>query len=172
MKNLIISMTPWNIVSRIISITKEIYLFFSYLKTINDITPELEERGIFKASKYSLIKAINLKAETLLLANSLEKDMNEEEIKELHKLELSFISREISKYNDVFITHGIIELIKTKAERVRNKDYYGYMVEISYNWTKANLYQVLRIIFQISIWVILLYLIPYATIIEYCVSAF
>ena len=161
-------MYPWNILSRVILIIKEFYLFFSYLKTIKQMNSELEERGIVKASRYSLVKAVNLKVETLLLANSLEKDMNKDETEELQKLELSFVSREISKYNDIFITHGIIELIKTKAERVRNKDYYGYMVEISYNWNNATLYQVLRTIFQISIWTLLLYLIPYTTIIGYC----
>jgi len=165
-------MYPWNILSRVILIIKEFYLFFSYLKTIKQMNSELEERGIVKASRYSLVKAVNLKVETLLLANSLEKDMNKDETEELQKLELSFVSREISKYNDIFITHGIIELIKTKAERVRNKDYYGYMVEISYNWNNATLYQVLRTIFQISIWTLLLYLIPYTTIIGYCISAF
>jgi hypothetical protein len=172
MKKIVTSMYPWNILSRFILIVKELYFFFSYLKTIKQINPELEEMGIVKASRYSLVKAVNLKVETLLLANSIESDMNKDETEELQKLELSFVSREISKYNDIFITHGIIELIKTKAERVKNKDYYGYMVEIHYNWNNATLYQFLRIIFQISIWTLLLYLIPYTTIIKYCISAF
>lgn len=172
MKKLILSLSPLNIFSRIISIPKEIYLFFYYVKTLKKIKPILDEKRIIKSSWFSLIKAINLKAETLLLANKPESDMSEEDQDELRKLELSFISREIAKHNDIFIESGIIELIKTKASRIKDKDYYGYMVEISYNWKKAKLYEVVRLLFQLSVWIVTLVNMPYIAIYDYIVSYF
>lgn len=172
MKNLIISLNPVNIFKRVISISKELYMFLLYVKALNAIEPELEESRIVKASKFSLIKAINLKPETLLLANKLESDMDKEDKKELHKLELSFVGREIAKYNDIFINSGIIELIKTKATRVKDSEYYGYIVTISYNWKKAKLYEIIRLLFQISIWVIIFVNIPYIDLYNYIMSQF
>jgi hypothetical protein len=172
MKKLIISLNPVNIFKRVISISKELYMFLLYIKALNEIEPELEESRIVKASKFSLIKAINLKPETLLLANKLESDMDKEDKKELHKLELSFVGREIAKYNDIFINGGIIELIKTKATRIKDNEYYGYMVTISYNWKKAKLYEIIRLLFQISIWVIILVNIPYINLYNYIMSRF
>ena len=115
MKKLILSLSPVNIIKRLILIIKEISMFVSYVKTINNMEKELEDSKIVKFSRHSLGKAINLKPETLLLASKHESDMTDEEKKELNKLELSFISKEISKHNDIFINNGIIELIKTKA---------------------------------------------------------
>ena len=172
MKNLIISLSPINIFRRLISISKEIYLFFVYVKSLKGIQKELAERRIVKSSRFSLLKAINLKPETLLLANKLESEMSDDDKEELKKLELSFISREIAKHNDLFMENGIIELIKTKANRVKDKDYYGYMVTITYNWKKARLYEVLRLLLHISMWVTLLVNIPYSSIYNYIVSFF
>ena len=172
MKKLILRLNPVDIFSRIISISKEIYLFFYYIKTLKKIRPELKEKKIVRSSWFSLVKAVNLKAETLLLANKPESDMDDEDKNELRKLELSFIGREIAKHNDIFIENGIIELIKTKADRVKNKDYYGYMVEISYNWKKAKPYEVIKLVFQLSIWIAVLVNIPYVAIYDYLVSYF
>lgn len=172
MKKLILSLSPRNIFSRIFSISKEIYFFFYYIRVLKKIKPELDRSRIVQSSWFSLIKAVNLKAETLLLANKPESEMDEDEKNELHKLELSFISREIAKHNDVFVENGVIELIKSKANRVKNKDYYGYMVEISYNWKSSSLYEVIRLLFQLSIWVFALINIPYISVYNYIVSLF
>ena len=87
----------------------------SYVKSIRLIEKDLEERKIFKYSWFSYVKAINLKAETLSLVNKPYNELDKDEKKELEKLELSFISREISKYNDIFLSSNLIELIKTST---------------------------------------------------------
>ena len=161
MKKLLTSLNPINIVKRFILIIKECIFFISYMKTLKNMEKELEDSNIVRLSRYSLGKAINLKPETLLLANKHESEMTSDEKKELNKLELSFIGREISKHNDIFINNGIIELIKTKANRIKNNDYYGYIVEISYNWNHAKPYEVVKVIFQLSIWITVFSLLPY-----------
>jgi hypothetical protein len=172
MKTLIKSMNTYNIIIRIINLLKELFLFISYVKGIRSLETRLEERNIFKYSWFSYIKAVNLKAETLSLANKPYEELDKDEKKELEKLELSFISREISKYNDIFIESNLIELIKTNANRIKDKDFYGYMVIIAFNWNHMTLYNSLRIIFQSIIWVIILTHIPYSTIYNYVMSFF
>jgi len=170
MKSLIISLSPRNMLSRLVLIIKEIYFFFMYIKAIRGMESELEESRIVRSSRYSFIKAINLKPETLLLANKHESEMSEDDKKELKKLELSFVSREIAKHNDIFISSGIIELIKTNATRIKDDEYYGYMVYITYNWKNAKLYEVLRLLFQISVWVTIFVNIPYIQLYNYLIS--
>jgi len=172
MKNLIISLSPLNITRRIVYVIKELYMFFFYVRTMSNIKQELKNNKIVKYSWFSYVKAVNLKAETLSLMNKPEHDLDENEKAELDKLELSFISREISKYNDIFISSGTIELIKTTAIRVKDNDFYGYMVEISFKWNNAKLYQILRLLFQVSIWIILLSFLPYNSIYKYIVQFF
>lgn len=172
MKKLILSLSPVNIIKRLILIIKEISMFISYVKTINNMEKELEDSKIVRFSRYSLGKAINLKPETLLLANKHESDMTDEEKKELNKLELSFISKEISKHNDIFINNEIIELIKTKANRIKDNDYYGYIVEISYNWNHAKPYKVVKLLFHILVLSTILAIIPYKAIYEFVLSQF
>jgi hypothetical protein len=172
MKNLLRSLGPLNIIRRLILMVKEFYFFFVYKKSLKKLEPQLKERNIVKSSNSSLIKSVNLKPETLLLANKAEAGMSDDDKNELKKLELSFVSKEIAKQNDIFIEEGVIELIKTEATRVKTSDYYGYLVEISFKWKDAKLYQVLRVIFQLSLWIVGLLLIPYKTIFNYVVSLF
>ncbi len=172
MKKLFKSISPINIIRRLFKIIQEFYLFLFYIKKVRSLGQELLDNKIMKYSWFSYVKAINLKAETLSLVNKPYHELDEDEKKELEKLELSFISREISKYNEIFILSGIIELIKTKANRVKDNDFYGYMVEISFNWKNASLYQCLRLLFQLSIWIVILIYIPYNLLYEYLVSFF
>lgn len=172
MKNILISISPINIVRRIIYMIREFYLFIFYIRKLKTIESELDSNKIFKYSWFSYVKAINLKAETLSLVNKPYEELEEDQKKELEKLELSFISREISKHNDIFIKADIIELIKTKAVRVKDSDFYGYMVEISFNWKNASLYHFLRTFFHMIIWTLIILMLPYNFIYEYVISFF
>jgi len=172
MKTLLKSINPYNIIIRTVNLLKELFLFISYVKSMRSLETKLEERNIFKYSWFSYIKAVNLKAETLSLANKPYDELDKDEKKELEKLELSFISREISKYNDIFVESNLIELIKTNANRIKDNDFYGYMVIIAFNWNHMTLYNSLKIIFQSTIWVIILTYLPYSTIYNYIMSFF
>jgi len=152
--------------------TKELIFFISYVRGVRKIELELESRNIFKYSWFSYVKAVNLKAETLSLMNKPEAELDKDEKKELEKLELSFVSREISKYNDIFLKNSLIELIKTKAERVKNSDFYGYMVIISFNWKEASLYNFLRTLLHFFILLVFFTILPYDAIYNYITSFF
>ena len=103
MKRILAYLNPAYRIKIIFRTIKEIYLFISYVKTINAMAQTLKSKGIMKDSKYTLVKGINLKAETLMYGGVGE---------ELERFEISFIGKEMSKYNEIFLENGILELIK------------------------------------------------------------
>ena len=135
MKRILTYLNPIYQIKTIFLTIKEIYLFISYVKTINAMGQTFKSKGIMKDSKYTLVKGINLKAETLMYGGVGE---------ELERFEISFIGKEMSKYNEIFLENGILELIKTKANRIKNDDFYGYLVSISFNYKYFTLYSILR----------------------------
>lgn len=157
MKRILNYINPVRQIKEIVLTIKEIFLFISYIKSINKLEPILKKDGIIKNSKYSLVKGINLKAETLLYGGTGE---------ELERFEISFIGKEMSKYNNIFLDEGILELIKTKANRVKNNDFYGYLVDISFNYKYLTLYSIMSKIVYITILVLLILNVPYGYIIS------
>jgi hypothetical protein len=129
MKNILKYIYPLYIIKRIYYSIKEIYFLSQYIKGIND----LDKSGILKEKGFTtkndiwrtLSKGINLKPETLLYGG---------EGKELERFELSFIGKEMSKHNELFLQKGILEFIKTRADRVKSEEYYGYVVNVMFNF--------------------------------------
>lgn len=157
MKRILAYLNPIYQIKTIILTIKEIYLFISYVKTINSMEKTFKSNGIMKDSKYTLVKGINLKAETLMYGGAGE---------ELERFEISFIGKEMSKYNDIFLENRILELIKTKANRIKNEDFYGYLVSISFNYKYFTLYSILSSILYVILMVLLFLNIPYGYIIS------
>lgn len=157
MKRILAYLNPIYQIKTIILTIKEIYLFISYVKTINSMEKTFKSNGIMKDSKYTLVKGINLKAETLMYGGVGE---------ELERFEISFIGKEMSKYNDIFLENRILELIKTKANRIKNEDFYGYLVSISFNYKYFTLYSILSSILYVILMVLLFLNIPYGYIIS------
>lgn len=157
MKRILAYLNPIYQIKTIILTIKEIYLFISYVKTINSMENTFKSNGIMKDSKYTLVKGINLKAETLMYGGVGE---------ELERFEISFVGKEMSKYNDIFLENRILELIKTKANRIKNEDFYGYLVSISFNYKYFTLYSILSSILYVILMVLLFLNIPYGYIIS------
>jgi len=157
MKRILTYLNPIAQVKEIYFIIKEILLFVSYANTIDNMETSLKKKGIVKATKFTLVKGINLKAETLMYGGKGE---------ELERFEISFIGKEMSKYNDMFMEAGILELIKTKANRIKNEDFYGYLVNISFNFKYITLYSILSVVLYLTMLTVIFVNIPYAYIIS------
>jgi hypothetical protein len=173
-KNFLVSILtyPLKIVKNIYLIFKEIYLFISYVKTINKLSDVLEKKGILRSrtSRFALVKGIELKPEILELEtdpDNIKRILDGEVTPDLERFEISFVGKEMSKYNDIFMQNGILELIKTKANRFYKKsEKYGYLVEISFNYNHLKLYSILVTLFNTAILTIIILLIPYQYIIS------
>ena len=164
---------PLKSVKNVYLIFKEIYLFISYVKTINKLNDALEKKGIIRSrtSKFSLVKGVELKPEILELEtdpDKIKRVLEGEVTPDLERFEISFVGKEMSKYNDIFMQHDILELIKTKANRLYKRgEKYGYLVEISFNFNYLKLYFVLSTLINIIIiFSLLLMLLPYQYIIS------
>ena len=51
-------------------------------------------------------------------------------------VELKLIGEKMGKYNDFFTKEGLLDSIKVDYDRVKNDDYYGYILKITYNFKK------------------------------------
>lgn len=133
---------------------KEIYYFFIYRKAIINLekTNVLKENGFWRNGLlYGLTYGVNLKSETLLLLSKPENEISLEEKSELEKLEKSFVGKEISKHNGIFMEKGILELMKTYAERWKTPDYYGYVVYLDFNFKEFSIYVLIWFLIYFSL---------------------
>jgi hypothetical protein len=150
MKALLKFINPIFIIKKLFLIIKEIYLFSIYRKSILELERVgiLKERGFYRNGiMFGLTYGVNLKAETLLYGG---------EGDDLKKFELSFIGKAIAKHNDIFINHNILELIKTRAERVKNLDYYGYIVHLDFAFKQVSTINIIWVISYLTFISILL----------------
>jgi hypothetical protein len=67
-------------------------------------------------------------------------------------VELKLISEKMNKYNDFLTKEGILDAIKVDYERIQNPDYYGYVLQISFNFIK---YRRSDLIYDISYFTII-----------------
>lgn len=51
-------------------------------------------------------------------------------------VELKMISEKMLKYTDYLTKQGIIDFIKVDYDRVKNDTFYGYVIQIGFNFTK------------------------------------
>jgi hypothetical protein len=51
-------------------------------------------------------------------------------------VELRLISEKMNKYNDFLTKEGILDSIKVDYERVQSDDFYGYILQIGYDFKK------------------------------------
>lgn len=98
--------------------------FAMYSKILDELEREgkLERIG-FKKEGSELYVGVNLNPELLMYT---------EDSKE--SVELKFVSDATKKYTKFLQNEGILDVIKADYERVFNDDFYGYIVQISYEY--------------------------------------
>ena len=105
----------------------ELSKYKTYKKIIFDLneTGKLEKIG-FKADKdANLYLGIDLNPELLLYSDSSQESV-----------ELKLISEKMNRYNDFLTKEGILDSITVDYERVKNDDFYGYVLQIGFNFSK------------------------------------
>jgi hypothetical protein len=96
------------------------YLF--YRKTIAILAKEglLQEKGMRTDWLKRVYFVINLLPETLLAGSDVE------------LLERSRVTEAIAERNQIFTKNGILEIIEADYRRIKNEDYYGYVIWVKY----------------------------------------
>ena len=113
----------------------------SHFRRYKSILEELDRDKKLEAMKMRLEKdklfiGVNLNPELLMYT-----DDSQESV------ELKFVSDAMKKYTDFLQKEGVLDSIKADYERVFNDEFYGYVVQVRYDFKK---YKKKRMIYDIS----------------------
>jgi hypothetical protein len=105
----------------------ELSKYRTYKKIITELNAigKLDEIGFRADENGNLYLGINLNPELLLYSETSQESV-----------ELKLVSEKMNKYNDFLTKEGILDSIKVDYERVQNEEFYGYILQISYNFVK------------------------------------
>jgi hypothetical protein len=85
---------------------------------------KLEKIGFKVDAGGNLYLGIDLNPELLLYSESSQESV-----------ELKLISEKMNRYNDFLTKEGILDSITVDYERVKNDDFYGYILQIGFNFS-------------------------------------
>lgn len=110
----------------------------TYKKIIFDLNAmgKLEQIGFKVDPDANLYLGIDLNPELLLYSETSQESV-----------ELKLISEKMNRYNDFLTKEGILDSIKVDYERVKNDDFYGYVLQIGFNFSN---YKKKDLIYSIS----------------------
>lgn len=86
---------------------------------------KLESLGIKVDPTSNMYIGIDLNPELLLYS-----DTSQEPV------ELKLVAEKMNKYNDFLTKEGILDSIRVDYERIQTEEYYGYVLQIGYNFIK------------------------------------
>lgn len=107
----------------------ELSKYRTYKKIIFDLNEmgKLDTIG-FKADKdANLYLGIDLNPELLLYSETSQESV-----------ELKLISEKMNRYNEFLTKEGLLDSITVDYERVKNDEFYGYVLQIGFNFSKYN----------------------------------
>lgn len=134
MKAILNLINPITFIVTAYNIIKELIEYRTYSQVIIRMQEEeiLERNGFKRGPLYSIVKGVNLRAET---------EMYPEEERE--GFELGFVAAEMKKYNELLMKEGILNMVTTETERVHTQDYHGYTVNIWYDFKHTKFTSIL-----------------------------
>jgi hypothetical protein len=106
---------------------QELSRFRKYKKIILDLSQsgKLDEVGLKLDQSANMYIGIDLNPELLLYS-----DTSKESV------ELKLVSEKMNKYNDFLTKEGILDAIKVDYERIKSEEFYGYVLQIGFNFSK------------------------------------
>ncbi len=136
MKKLISYINPVSSYRMFKKSTSELLRYLKYSKILTEIDEEgkLKEAGI-RLEKNLMYVGVNLNPDLLKYTDGIEQE----------SVELRFVSESMKKYTDFLEKEGILDAISADYERVYNKDFYGYIVQIKF---KMSIYKKSRFIYD------------------------
>ena len=106
---------------------EDLIMYSKYKKIIFELQDagKLEAIGFSVDDKGNLYLGINLNPELLLYSETSQESV-----------ELKMISEKMKKYTEFLTKEGILDSIKMDYDRVQDETFYGYILQISYNFKK------------------------------------
>lgn len=118
-------LSPVILYKKLIKNVNDLLNYIKYRKIIEELreSNKLEAIGFSIDANYNLYIGIDLNPELLLYS-----DLSQESV------ELKLISEKIKKYTDFLTKEGILDYVKVEYDRVKNEEYYGYILQIRYDF--------------------------------------
>jgi hypothetical protein len=117
--------SPRNVYKRLVANLTELSRYRKFKKIVVELneTGKLDEIGIRSDNDANMYIGINLNPELLLYSETSQESV-----------ELKLISEKMNKYNDFLTKEGILDVIKVDYDRVRDDNYYGYVLQLGFNF--------------------------------------
>lgn len=106
---------------------EDLSLFKRYKEIVLELQKEgkLEEIGFSVDPNSNLYVGINLNPELLLYSET-----------STEAVELKMVAEKTKRYTDFLTKEGILDSIRVEYDRVKTETYYGYVLQVSYNFKK------------------------------------
>ena len=104
----------------------------TYYKNYKKIIQELDENGYLQKMK------ISRENDYLLIGVDLNPELLIYEENTIESAELRVISEKLKKYTVFLQKEGILDSVKADYERIKNDNYYGYLISISFKFKKYD----------------------------------
>jgi hypothetical protein len=117
--------SPRHVYKRLVANLTELSRYRKFKKIVVELneTGKLDEIGIRSDNDANMYIGINLNPELLLYSETSQESV-----------ELKLISEKMNKYNDFLTKEGILDVIKVDYDRVRDDNYYGYVLQLGFNF--------------------------------------
>ena len=129
---------PIKIYKSLVDNLDDLAMCAKYKKIVHELNKEgkLEELGLSMDRDANIYIGINLNPELLLYSDTSQTSV-----------ELKLIGEKIKKYTDFLTKEGILDSVIMNYDRVHTEEYYGYVLQITYNFKK---YRRFDLIYAIS----------------------
>jgi hypothetical protein len=116
---------PTKVYSRLSLAIKDLLKHKKYKRVILELqkSGKIEEIGFSVDEQCNLYLGINLNPELLLYSETSQESV-----------ELKLISEKLKKYTDFLTKEGILDCVRVEYDRVKTEEYYGYILQIKYNF--------------------------------------
>ncbi len=118
-------LAPNRVYKKLVSNLNELARYGRFKKIVIELNKsgKLDELGIKSDISANMYIGIDLNPELLLYSETSQESV-----------ELRLISEKMNKYNDFLTKEGILDVIKVDYDRVRDETYYGYILQLSFNF--------------------------------------
>ena len=118
---------PVKIYKSLINAANELNNYVKYKKIIFELQKDgkLDAIGLSIDSNANLYIGINLNPELLMYSETSQESV-----------ELKLISEKMKKYTDFLTKEGILDMVRMDYDRIKNEEYYGYVLQIKFNFLK------------------------------------
>ena len=116
---------PTRIYKRLIGHIEELTRYSKFKRIITELNSQgkLDEIGLKVDSNSNMYIGIDLNPELLLYSETSQ-----------GSVELKLVAEKMNRYNDFLTKEGILDVIKVDYERIQTDAFYGYILQIGFNF--------------------------------------